>query len=172
MATKTITTKVDDIDGSPAEHTFTFTWQGYKYQIDLSGVHAAEMKADFDKWVSAAHRERSGTRGSRSRAAAAKPEVEKKAAPVAKAETKRTTKPATKAKTAKTAKKPARRRVAAKKPGGPNPALIRAWAEEQGIQVAARGRLAPSLIEQFIVAHTEQPPEVFAEDAFYRTDVL
>ena len=162
MATKTITTKVDDIDGSPAEHTFTFTWQGYKYQIDLSGVHAAEMKADFDKWVSAAHRERSGTRASRARAAAAKPEAAKEAAPVVKAETKRAAKSATKA---KAAKKPARRRVAAKKPSGPNPALIRTWAAEQGIQVAARGRLAPSLIEQFVVAHTEQPAEVFFEDA-------
>lgn len=157
MATKTITTKVDDIDGSPAEHTFTFTWQGYKYHIDLSGAHAAELRADFDKWVSAARRERSATRSPRARVAAAKPEPVKEE-PAVKAQPKRTAR-----KPAKAAKKPARRRAAAKKPTGPNPAEIRIWAAEQGIQVAARGRLAPALIEQFVVAHTEPVVEVLAD---------
>jgi len=133
MATKTITTKVDDIDGSPADATFTFTWQGNKYHIDLSKAHAAELKADFEKWVSAARRDRGGTRATRAPRAAAP--VEEKAPE----------KPAPKA--AKAAPK-----RAAKKPQktGPSASDVRAWAAGKGIKVADRGRLAPAIIAQYL----------------------
>jgi len=148
MATKTITTKVDDIDGSPAESSFTFTWQGYKYHIDLSDAHAAEMKADFDKWVSAARRDRGNIRPARAaRPAAPAAPKEKVTEPAPKkAPAKRAPKAA-----AKPADKPAGRRgrPAAKK-AGPSAADIRAWAAEKGITVASRGRLAPAIVQQYM----------------------
>ncbi len=161
MATKTIVTKVDDIDGSPAESSFAFTWQGYKYQIDLSAAHAAEMKADFDKWVSAARRDRSiAARAPRAPRAA-------KAAPAEIAwpeEEEAAAKPAPRArKSAKPAHRGGRKaggRKAAAKKTGPSASDIRAWATEQGMTVASRGRLAPGLIEQYTAAHTEQSIEL------------
>ncbi|MDR0990629.1 MAG: Lsr2 family protein [Propionibacteriaceae bacterium] len=47
---------VDDIDGSPADHTVSFTVDGVSYQIDLSDEHAAALHEDFDKWVKKARR--------------------------------------------------------------------------------------------------------------------
>jgi len=144
MATKTIKTKVDDIDGSPADASFSFTWQGYKYHIDLSKEHAAELKADFDKWVSAAKRDRGTPRAPR----AARPATDAPAAKEApaKAAGKRSSK------SAKTADKPAARRSRPAKKEGPSAAEIRAWAVSQGIPVPDRGRLAPAIVQQFMDA--------------------
>ena len=135
MATKTIITKVDDIDGSPADVSFSFAWQGSKYIIDLSDAHAAEIKADFDKWISVARRDRGGSRATRAPQSAATAEA--KAAPA-----KRGPKPG----------KKAGRRTA--KAGGPSASAVRAWANAKGIQVATRGRLAPAIIEQFLAETT------------------
>jgi len=135
MATKTITTKVDDIDGSPADASFTFSWQGNKYHIDLSKAHAAEMKADFDKWVSAGRRDRGGARPARAAAPA-----EAKPAP---------------APAPKPAPKPAAKKTHhAAKASGPSAADVRAWANAKGIRVADRGRLAPAIIAQFLADKT------------------
>jgi len=133
MATKTIITKVDDIDGSPADASYTFSWQGNKYHIDLSKAHAAELKADFDKWVSAARRDRGGAR----------PRVTPAAAPAAPK--------AAPAKPAAPAKKAAPKgRAKAAKSTGPSAADVRAWAASKGIAVASRGRMAPAIIAQFL----------------------
>ena len=158
MAIKTIITKVDDIDGSPAVNTFTFTWQGTKYQIDLSKAHAAELTADMQKWVSASRRVRFGGRQAGTKnapkaqvvAPAEKPAAKAAAKPAAKA-----AKPAAKAaKATRAAAKPAaKRRAAAKKQSGPDTATIRAWATAQGIKVADRGRLAPAVVQQYVKAH-------------------
>jgi len=151
MATKTIVRKVDDIDGSPATKTFTFSWGGYKYHIDLNDTHAAAMKADFERWAKVAKRERYGGRQKVAPAAVApaakaapKAAAKPAAKPAAKAATKAAAKPAAKAKP--------RRRVAAKKPTGPSSADIRTWAGNEGIKVADRGRIAPALIEQYLAA--------------------
>ena len=158
MATKTIVRKVDDIDGSPATKTLTFSWGGYKYHIDLNDTHAATMKADFERWAKVARRERYVARAKAAPAAAPAAKAAPKAAakPAAKttaaksaAATKTAAKPAAKA-AAKAKAKP-RRRVA-KKPTGPSPAEIRTWAGNEGIKVADRGRIAPALVEQFLAA--------------------
>ncbi|MCL2652185.1 MAG: Lsr2 family protein [Propionibacteriaceae bacterium] len=142
MAIKTVVHKVDDIDGSPATKTFTFSWAGYKYHIDLNDAHAASMKADFDRWAKLARRERYGGRQKAVPAAAA--------APAAKAAPKAAAKPAAKAAAkTKAAAKPHRRVT---KKNGPSPSEVRAWATEQGIKVADRGRIAPALVEQFLAA--------------------
>jgi len=186
MAIKTIITKVDDIDGSPAVASYAFTWAGVKYQIDLSKAHSEEIKADVAKWVAAARRVRYGGRVAGSKnlpkaepaeaaakpavKAAAKPAVKAAAKPAAKAAAKPAAKAAAKpaAKAAakpakKTGAKPAARRAAAKKSTGPDPALVRAWANAQGIKVADRGRLAPAVVEQYVKAHTNPIKEEIAE---------
>jgi len=156
MATKTIVRKVDDIDGSPATKSFTFSWGGYKYHIDLNDAHSATMKAEFERWAKVAKRERYVARPKAAPVAAAAAKPAAKAAPkaaakaAAKPAAKAAAKPAAKASAKKAAAKP-RRRVA-KKPTGPSPAEIRTWAGEQGIKVADRGRIAPALIEQFLAA--------------------
>ena len=183
MAIKTVVTRVDDMDGSPAVATYVFSWQGTKYQIDLSKAHGEEMKADMAKWVSVARRVRTGGRVAGSRnMPKAEPVAATAAKPAAKAAAKTAAKPAAKAATkaaakpaAKKAAKPAGRRAAAKKPTGPDPAAVRAWAISQGIKVADRGRLAPGLIEQFVKAHAatvdEQVTEARAEIAELATTV-
>ena len=151
MATKTIITKVDDIDGSPAAESFTFAWQGVKYNIDLSKAHAAEIKADFAKWVAVASRDRSTRAPRKPRAAAAEVKEVATAAPAP----------------AKAARKPAKKatrrsRPAAKKNDGPSAADIRAWAAKKGIEVAGRGRLAPAIVEQFLADTAAAVAEVVA----------
>ena len=129
MATKTITTTVDDIDGSPASGSFKFTWQGYKYHIDLSDDHSTEIKADFDKWIAVARRDRGAGRAPRApRAAAGDAD-----APAAGA-------------------KPARRTHPADA-SGPSTSDIRTWATEKGIAVASRGRIAPAIVKQYLDEH-------------------
>jgi hypothetical protein len=49
---------------------------------------------------------------------------------------------------------PARRGLAPRSTGdGHNPVLVRAWAESQGIEVAARGRVPAEIIEKYRAAH-------------------
>lgn len=75
MATQTVTTLIDDKDGSQATETFFFSYQGVEYRIDLSDRNAAAFRKDLEKWSSFA------SRVGRVRAAAAKP-----AAPTARRE--------------------------------------------------------------------------------------
>lgn len=53
---KTHVVLVDDIDGTPAKDTVTFSFQGVTYEIDLSEEHISEMSADFEKWISSSRR--------------------------------------------------------------------------------------------------------------------
>jgi hypothetical protein len=45
MVQKIITEFIDDIDGSPAERTFTFAVDGTTYEIDLSAENIAGFKS-------------------------------------------------------------------------------------------------------------------------------
>ena len=52
-------TTVDDIDGSPADEAVAFSLDGVRYLIDLSEDHAAELRADMQKWIAHARRDTS-----------------------------------------------------------------------------------------------------------------
>jgi hypothetical protein len=69
----------------------------------------------------------------------------------------RSTKPPTKAPTKKVAtKKVATKNVVGKRSRerrGPSPAAIRKWAQEQGIDVSASGRLPREIRDQYVAAH-------------------
>jgi len=137
MVTKTITTKVDDIDGSEAEGSYTFTWQGYKYHIDLSAAHAEELRSDIEKWIKFSRRDRGNGRVARTPRANAAADGSNGTAP-----TKRGPEPGTS--------------YRAGKSNGPSTADIRAWAASKGIEVASRGRLAPAIIQQYLAENPAQ----------------
>ena len=64
MASRTITILTDDIDGSDADETVTFTFQGTPYEIDLSKKNLDKMVKALQPYTTAARTtggRRSGT---------------------------------------------------------------------------------------------------------------
>lgn len=45
---------VDDIDGSPANHTVTFALDGVTYEIDLNDEHERHLRATLGRYIEAA----------------------------------------------------------------------------------------------------------------------
>lgn len=64
MAQKITREFVDDIDGSPAERTFSFAVDGVSYEIDLSTQNIAEFKSAIGGFIESARK----VKGSSSRA--------------------------------------------------------------------------------------------------------
>jgi hypothetical protein len=62
MAQKVQTLLVDDLDGSDAETTVRFGLDGSQYEIDLSGIHAEDLRGSLALYVGHARRV-SGTAG-------------------------------------------------------------------------------------------------------------
>lgn len=56
MARKIITSLVDDIDGSEAAETLSFSLDGKQYEIDLSAENATKLREDFEIWAKSARR--------------------------------------------------------------------------------------------------------------------
>lgn len=56
MAKKTIVEWVDDIDGTAAAETVTFTIDGSSYEIDLSEKNAEKLRAAMSGWIDAGRR--------------------------------------------------------------------------------------------------------------------
>ncbi len=69
MAQKVIREFVDDIDGSPAERTFSFAVDGVSYEIDLSTQNIAEFKSAIGGFIESARKVK-GSSGRRTRSAA------------------------------------------------------------------------------------------------------
>lgn len=72
MAKQTVVSEIliDDLDGSPAERTVRFSWDGVAYELELSKKNAVAFDRAIKPYVSAARRSRS-QRGRRSSAARA-----------------------------------------------------------------------------------------------------
>lgn len=51
MAKQTVTNLVDDLDGSPAQHTVRFTVDNYAYEIDLTGKHREELYDALEPFI-------------------------------------------------------------------------------------------------------------------------
>ena len=71
MAQRTVTTLVDDIDGTEGAETVTFGLDGTTYEIDLNDAHAADLREVLAPFVSVA-RKASGS-GGRGRSTASAP---------------------------------------------------------------------------------------------------
>lgn len=56
MAQREIIQRVDDIDGSPAEHTVTFSLDGVHYEIDLSATNYHGLRTVLRPYVDRARR--------------------------------------------------------------------------------------------------------------------
>jgi hypothetical protein len=56
MAKRVITTLEDDLDGSEANETITFSIDGAEYEIDLNDAHANELREALKKYRSVAHK--------------------------------------------------------------------------------------------------------------------
>ena len=62
MAQRVVVQKTDDIDGSEATETVTFSLDGVNYEIDLNEAHAAELRAAVKPFASAGRRVGGGAR--------------------------------------------------------------------------------------------------------------
>ena len=69
MAQRVIREFVDDIDGPPAERTFSFAVDGVSYEIDLSAQNVAEFKSAIGGFMESARKMKGGASGGRSRSA-------------------------------------------------------------------------------------------------------
>ena len=56
MAQETTTRLLDDLDGSAAEGTFRFTWEGVNYELDLSKKNANQLVKALTPYLEAARR--------------------------------------------------------------------------------------------------------------------
>jgi len=56
VAKKTVVEWVDDIDGTAASETVTFTIDGSRYEIDLSEENAAKLRETMSGWIEASRR--------------------------------------------------------------------------------------------------------------------
>lgn len=56
MAQKTTVQLIDDIDGSEAAETLSFSLDGVLYEIDLSEENAAALRESMAEWVGGARR--------------------------------------------------------------------------------------------------------------------
>lgn len=64
MARKTLVELIDDLDGSPADETVSFSVDGVQYEIDVNKKNAKKLRADIGKWTERGRR----TGGRRARA--------------------------------------------------------------------------------------------------------
>lgn len=53
---KTQIVLVDDIDGTEAVDTISFSYEGINYEIDLNEEHIQEFTGSISKWIEAARR--------------------------------------------------------------------------------------------------------------------
>jgi hypothetical protein len=104
MAKTIVTQYTDDIDGSKAQGTVQFSYNGSAYEIDLSAKNAKAFEKALDPYISAARKVRRSTGGTARRS---------------------------------------RRAESA------DLAEIRTWANQNGYQVADRGRIPAAVIEAF-----------------------
>ncbi|HEX3721640.1 MAG TPA: Lsr2 family protein [Nitrolancea sp.] len=66
MARETVVILKDDIDGSEAVESITFSIRGHSYEIDLNEKNVAAFERSFAKWIAVARRTsraRTTTRG-------------------------------------------------------------------------------------------------------------
>lgn len=113
----------DDLDGSPAEVTVSYTWQGQAYEIDLSDNNAEAFAEALAPYLAASRRTgRKPARTGGRRATTSAPEGATTGA------------------------------AAVAGVGQFDPKAVRVWAKDNGIELAPRGRLSHAVLEQYRAA--------------------
>lgn len=128
VAQRTVITMTDDIDGSEASDTVVFSLDGSTYEIDLNEAHAEDLREVLAPYVGAARRI-GPPRARGGRASAHRPRSSEVVDPKAVDAT-------------------------AVDPRAVDPRAIRAWAESNGVEVSARGRLKAEVVEQYKAANS------------------
>jgi hypothetical protein len=71
MAKTTVVTMTDDLDGTKADRTVSFGWDGATYEIDLSKKNASALQKALAPYLEAGRKVRgTGTRGRRTTSSA------------------------------------------------------------------------------------------------------
>jgi hypothetical protein len=125
MAQRVTVLLQDDLDGSEADRTFAFSFDGVDYEIDLSNENLAKLQREMSPWTTAARRVGRGVKDMskvRKSTLTAFPGVTKS-----------------------------------------DLHLIRVWAEENGYQVADRGRIANDIIQAWLDRPVAAPVEEKAQ---------
>jgi Lsr2 len=127
MAKRTVVQEVleDDLDGSPADRTVHFTWDGNNYEIELSKKNAAAFEKLMKPYVDVARKARGGS--SRQRAASQRSTAQRGSS-----------------QRGQSSRRGNRRDLSA----------IREWATQNGYEISARGRIASSVVEAYEAAHS------------------
>lgn len=75
MATRTVTHKTDDLDGSDADLTLSYTFDGQAYEIDLNEKNAEEFREAMAPYIAASRKagQPKGGSGRRSPGGSSKP---------------------------------------------------------------------------------------------------
>jgi len=113
---------IDDVDGSEADETFTFEFDGRSYEIDLTTEHAEQLEMAFqllDPFVD--HLRRVGSSPRARRSSTSRGRTQKRAA----------------------------ERGTARGDGAYDPKAIRAWAWENGVELSNRGRIPENIVEKW-----------------------
>jgi Lsr2 len=108
MARQTQIVVTDDLDGSAADSTVRFSYQGASFEIDLNKKNAGMFARAIEPYIEAGRKVRTGP----GRASRTAPGTSK-----------------------------------------PNPAEVRAWARDQGVEVSDRGRVPAELVVRFQAAN-------------------
>ncbi len=115
MATRTVTHKTDDLDGTDAEVTLSYSFDGQSYEIDLSDKNAAEFREAVEPYIATSRKVGRGGAGGSGRGSGG-------------------------------SKRPAA-------DGELDTQAVRAWAQQAGLEVNARGRISGTVLEQYRAAH-------------------
>lgn len=174
MAQRVTVFLVDDIDGTDADNTVSFSLDGVNYEIDLSAANQDLLAAALAPFIGAARTLKKGKPG-KGRVKGRKVVADKAAA---------LTEPVPSPETAQEAPKPPKapttRKPAAKTPREEGRAA-RAWAVENGVAVPLRGRVPAEIVRQYhesqntAHAHRQKggvPVPAFSENVTPITDAI
>ena len=75
MATKVITTLIDDIDGNEADETVSFRIDAVDYEIDLTEANAAALRENLARYIAVARKTAGRTRPAARSKQQVKPDV-------------------------------------------------------------------------------------------------
>lgn len=130
---------LDDINGQPASETVSFTFDGIKYDTDLSAENAEKFRSQMKIWIENAARKKRITGAGRQPkgrmlksvpAVSAQEDGARKVGRIA-------------------ANTPAKKTTAA-------PRKIRSWAKSVNMDVAAKGRIPAPVRSAFFAAHKQK----------------
>jgi hypothetical protein len=137
MAKETQTVLKDDLDGSAADRTVQFTWDGNNYELELSKKNVQALEKALKPYIDAARKVRGGGAQKRGgqRAAAQRSSSERS--------------------TSGRASRRGRASSSASSNGNKRDlGAIREWAAQNGYNVSARGRISSSIVEAYEAAHS------------------